>query len=130
MGEYPEDIRALQDSNTLYWKAIGKHRKLPLNNDGLIQSERGVFRSPDKFMVLILTMISALVIFSPVIYIAGSSDATYADGIYSAVIGFLFLFGIVVQFKDSRKRLGSQLKSGKRSSRTSQKCIDEVPPVS
>jgi len=111
-GEYPNSIDDLKNKDTKYWKAIGKHRKLPLNNEGLKHSDRGIFRSPDKFMVLVLVLISTILIFTPLGILSAADNASYTDGLYSAVIGVLYGFGIKAQFTDARIRLNSQLKFG------------------
>ncbi|RLA07167.1 MAG: hypothetical protein DRR06_00540 [Gammaproteobacteria bacterium] len=128
-GCYPDSVDCLKSSDTEYWNILGKHRKLPLDNEGLVLSERGLFRSPDKFMIFILALISALVIFSPVIYMAWSPDSTYREGLYSGLVGMLFVAGFFVQFRDSRKRLRAQLKFGK-TPETSFVNTDTIPPVS
>ena len=109
VGTYPESVSDLLDQSTEYWKRFGRHRKLPLENDGLRGSERGIFRSPDKFMILILATMSLIVMMSPVVYLSASPNATFTDGWVSGVISLLFFVGVAMQINDSKKRLRVQL---------------------
>jgi hypothetical protein len=109
MDKYPGSIDDLTNRETPYWLVFGQHRKLPLVNSGLRKSEQGVLRSPDKFMVLILTILSLCVMLAPMVYLGVSSDATFADGWLSGTVSIVFILGVVMQFSDSKKRLKSQI---------------------
>jgi len=110
-GVYPASYKELFDQSTEYWKAFGRHRKLPLENESLRLSERGIFRSPDTFMVLILTTMSVIVMSYPMIYLFINPNTTFYDGWMSGAVSLLFIVGVIAQFKDSKKHLRQALGS-------------------
>ena len=117
-GYYPADLQALTDVETEYWKCFGQHRKLPLENSGLRKNETSWFRSPDYMMIGTLTLLSFVVLVSPLIFIGLSDSATFQDGLFSGATGLLFLWAIVARWRNARKHLNIQLGAHPSESRT------------
>ena len=117
-GRYPVSIDELSDDSTEYWKYFGQHRKLPLENAGLRNSENGWFQSPDHMMIGTLTLLSFVVLISPLIFLGLSDAATFKDGLFSGATGLVFLWAIVNRWKSARKHLNVQLGTVEEQSRT------------
>jgi len=108
-GRYPNDWKELKQTDTKYWLTFGKHRKLPIENSGLKASESRFFRSPDKFMIFVITMLSLVLLLSPLILILATSVAGFYAGIYSGVISTLFIVIVWNEIRVSIKLLDTQL---------------------
>ncbi len=108
-GYYPACLEQLRDQNTTYWQCFGQHRKLPLENSGLRASEASWLLSPDYMMIGTLTFLSVIVLMTPLLFVGLSDTVGYRDGVFSGVVGMLFLAGIFVRWWIARQQLQKQL---------------------
>lgn len=108
-GKYPDEVEDLYDTTTDYWVAFGRYRMLPLTDDGLKRSEKGILRSPDTFMAGVLIVMSTVFLLSPIFYMFQSSQLGFFGDVYAGVLAAVFLFGIIKEVIASRDRLRMQL---------------------
>lgn len=108
-GKYPEAISELRATGTAYWKAFGQHRKLPLDNAALRQSEKGLFRSPDKFMILIIASLSLVVMMSPLVYVVAYARDSFTAGLLSGTLGVFFVAVVIYEGLTAKKTLDDHL---------------------
>jgi len=72
-GKYPIHLNALMEGG-VYYKVFGKHRKLPIGNEGLRNRFMGSFsESADKSLIGFLFFTSSILISAPYIYLMSTS---------------------------------------------------------
>jgi hypothetical protein len=109
-GRYPASALDLRNTSTAYWKSFGRHRKLDIDNVGLRKSERSLIQSPDRIMIYMVVILSAMLIAFPAMYFLYSQtkyDAknSFPLGMLSGILSALFLAYVIYEIVMERRRL-------------------------
>lgn len=67
-GRFPENKEELMDECSAYFSALGKHRKLPIDNKQFRKFHVRTFESSDNFTILVITLLTVLLSIIPAAY--------------------------------------------------------------
>lgn len=109
-GRYPSDKQELKDRDTLYWNVLGKHRRLPTDNDPMRENQAYFFESlplsPDNFLILVMTVLIFITLSIPILFLLFSpSGQSTVLGFISGVLSLSFLALVIWQVKASQKMI-------------------------
>ena len=92
-GRFPKDKIELTDKDNIYFCTIGKHRKLPIDNDQFRDFHIRVFESSDNFTIFVITSLTVVVSLIPAAYLWKSGDSNI---IGAASVGFVSIFVVLI----------------------------------
>ena len=107
-GVFPENKEELLKEGSAYFSAIGKHRKLPIDNERFREFHIRTFESSDNFTILVITSLTILLSLIPAVYLWSTGDSNIIGAVsVGFVVLFIVVIGLVMYF--SKKALDHAL---------------------
>lgn len=107
-GKFPKDKEQLMKEGGAYFSAIGRHRKLPIDNKKFRAFHVRTFESSDNFTIFVIASLTVVLSLIPAAYLWGSGDSNMIGAISVSLVG-LFVAVVMAVLFFSKKALDHAL---------------------